>query len=322
MKTPARLAIVIPAYKATFLRATLESIAAQTDRRFHVYIGDDASPGPIAGIASGFSNKMPVSYVRFGENLGGRSLVRHWERCLELSWEPWIWLFSDDDLMAPECVATFYRELEATGGDHDLYRFNTVSIDRDGKMLAQNTPHPRDETGADFLLARLRGGRNSTMQELIFSRAAWERVAGIPEFPLAWASDDAFIALLGSRKLIRTMDGPRVQWRLSGENISEKKSPLIADEKIRATRIFLDWAFQFLKNHVPSTGELSTAESNRLAEDWFFRQLVFMRNRLNWRRCLEIDELASTLWDRWKGYGFLKSLKFNVNLARSRVFDP
>lgn len=38
------LAIVIPYYKITFFEDTLESLAHQTDKRFKVYIGDDASP--------------------------------------------------------------------------------------------------------------------------------------------------------------------------------------------------------------------------------------------------------------------------------------
>ena len=45
------LAIVIPAYKAAFLGRTLASIAAQTDRHFVVYVGDDASPHDLADLA-------------------------------------------------------------------------------------------------------------------------------------------------------------------------------------------------------------------------------------------------------------------------------
>lgn len=37
------LAIIIPYYKFTFFEATLQSLANQTDQRFKVYIGDDAS---------------------------------------------------------------------------------------------------------------------------------------------------------------------------------------------------------------------------------------------------------------------------------------
>lgn len=38
------LAIVISAYKPDFLDQTLSSLAKQTDKRFSVYIGNDASP--------------------------------------------------------------------------------------------------------------------------------------------------------------------------------------------------------------------------------------------------------------------------------------
>jgi hypothetical protein len=37
------LAIVIPYYKIRFFEATLQSVAIQTDKRFKVYIGNDAS---------------------------------------------------------------------------------------------------------------------------------------------------------------------------------------------------------------------------------------------------------------------------------------
>ena len=38
------LAIVIPYYKYTFFEETLLSLQNQTNKKFNVYIGDDASP--------------------------------------------------------------------------------------------------------------------------------------------------------------------------------------------------------------------------------------------------------------------------------------
>src|SRR5690348_11740615 len=103
------LAIVIPAYKPDFLRAALDSIAAQTDRRFRVYIGDDCGPPAIAEASAELAKKgVDVVYHRFGDNLGGRSLPAQWNRCVGLSTEPWVWLFSDDDVMAPDCVAAIH----------------------------------------------------------------------------------------------------------------------------------------------------------------------------------------------------------------------
>ena len=99
-----KIAIVIPAYKCRFLRQTLDSIVVQTCRSFTVYIGDDASPERLDKIVESYQNKVNLVYHRFSENMGGKDLVAHWERCIQLSAEPFIWLFSDDDLMPADGV--------------------------------------------------------------------------------------------------------------------------------------------------------------------------------------------------------------------------
>ena len=50
-----QLAIIIPAYKETFLRKALESIASQTCKDFTLYIGDDCSPNDLKSIVSDFT---------------------------------------------------------------------------------------------------------------------------------------------------------------------------------------------------------------------------------------------------------------------------
>ena len=39
-----QLAIIIPYYKIDFFEETLQSVAAQTNKNFTLYIGNDASP--------------------------------------------------------------------------------------------------------------------------------------------------------------------------------------------------------------------------------------------------------------------------------------
>ena len=114
MSPEVQLAIVIPAYKAEFLEEALASLEAQTDRRFRVYVGDDASPGALEVICDRHRQQLDLSYHRFAENRGRDYLVDQWHRCIGLSSEPWIWLFSDDDVMEPGCVAAFYAALEET----------------------------------------------------------------------------------------------------------------------------------------------------------------------------------------------------------------
>ena len=59
-------------------------------------------------------------------NFGGHDLVAQWNRCIQLTQnEPWLWLFSDDDIMGPRCVEYF---------------FNTIAIDN-GDILAGSLPY-------------------------------------------------------------------------------------------------------------------------------------------------------------------------------------
>ena len=109
----AMLAIIIPAYKRRFLSRTLDSIAAQSCQDFTLYIGDDASPEDLYSIVQPFEGKLSLRYHHFDENLGGKDLVAHWERCLRMTQnEQWVLLFSDDDTMPPDAVERFYAKME------------------------------------------------------------------------------------------------------------------------------------------------------------------------------------------------------------------
>jgi glycosyltransferase involved in cell wall biosynthesis len=128
-----RLAIIIPAYKATFLSAALDSIAMQTCKDFTLYVGDDCSPEPIGNIVEQYRDKIELVYQRFNTNLGGKDLVAQWERCIAMSQdEPYIWLFSDDDVIESNCVEELFRQIENTKGVYNLYHFNVDVIDERG----------------------------------------------------------------------------------------------------------------------------------------------------------------------------------------------
>ncbi len=121
------LAIVISAYKGKFIRKTIESIAGQTNMKFRLYICDDASPDYLWKELAGIDlSTEQLVYNRFDSNLGGKSLTAQYHRCIDLCEEPWLWLFSDDDIMGPNCVETFYSALDKTNAEYDVYRFNTT----------------------------------------------------------------------------------------------------------------------------------------------------------------------------------------------------
>lgn len=248
-----KLAIVIPAYKSTFLRQTLESIAAQTDKRFTLYIGDDCSPSDLKSIVDEYTDRIHIIYHRFEENLGGRDLVAHWERCISLTInEPYIWLFSDDDTMDSNCVKSFYALTEDIK-KNSLIHFNVRIIDDLEKKVIQKIPSFKDRMSAgEFLEAKLCGNIISYVVEFIFSRDLYNKVGGFQNFDLAWGSDFmTWLKIASEAKYgiisISSNDG-YVNWRKSGENISPNNTRSILIRKINS---LIENAV-FLKNELKS----------------------------------------------------------------------
>ena len=104
------LGIIIPYYKLIFFESTLQSLANQTDKRFKVYIGNDASLEDCDELLKQFKGKFDFKYHRFENNLGGTNLTKQWERCIAFSeGEEWLMILGDDDVLEKDCVANFYK---------------------------------------------------------------------------------------------------------------------------------------------------------------------------------------------------------------------
>lgn len=231
------LAIVIPAYRARFLRRTLESLAAQTSKDFKVYIGDDASPDDLQTICGEFSDRLDLHYVRFDENLGGHDLVAQWRRCTEFAKEEWIWLFSDDDLMEPGCVEAFHN---AQKRGVNLFHFNVEVIDSEDRVIERSTFPPLMDEKA-FLKGRMRKGLRSYVVEYVFRRRAFEICGGYVDFDLAWNADDALWLRLAGYGGIHSIDGPRVHWRRSDSNITSVRDAATVLRKTDASIEYIKW---------------------------------------------------------------------------------
>jgi glycosyltransferase involved in cell wall biosynthesis len=267
-----QLAIVIPAYKARFLRQALESIARQTDKRFKVYVGDDASPDNIKAICDDFAHLFELVYTRFDENLGRNSLVAHWNRCIEASTEPWVWLFCDDDVMEPGCVEMFYKTIDRQQDQFNVLRFNTLTIDDENQIIRINPPHPLTESGIQFIYHRLKGERLSYVSEYIFSREAYLNNEGMVDFPLAWGSDDASWLAFSQNNGILTIQGTSVLWRRGAYNITPSGAKHQI-QRIEAAFRFVNWLDNFIKTHGTESQFVTRDMIKILSQNWFVGQL-------------------------------------------------
>jgi len=266
------LAVVVPAFKPDFFPQTLASVAAQTDRRFRLYVGVDGSVFDPAAEIGALAAGLDVVQRRFPKRLGPLGLSRHWQRCIEMTSEPWVWLFGDDDRMGAGCVADFHRALDLTRGGYDVYRFNCSVIDRNGALVGPHSLHPRVETAREFLLARLRRTHVSVMPVYVFARGAYEREGGLVHLPLAWNADDASCYRFARRTGVHTLDGGVVEWRLSDINLSSPRHPA-ASAKLRANLRFVRWIRSLI-----DAGELGETRQRRLevlgcTYSWFLGQL-------------------------------------------------
>lgn len=238
-----KLAIVIPAYKATFFRQTMESIASQSDKRFTLYIGDDSSPYAIKSIVDDFQDRIEIVYHRFEDNLGGKDLVAQWERCIALTnGEPYLWLFSDDDVMDFRCVENFY-DAANKNTEYDVFRFDVKVIDGKGKVL-RVSKYPEIIKSRELYLKKIRGSLECFVVEYIFKRDAYIREGGFVNFDLAWGSDLATWVKFGKETGILSLSNSCIYWRSSGENISTDYNPAILSRKISALVECLKWGYR------------------------------------------------------------------------------
>jgi glycosyltransferase involved in cell wall biosynthesis len=238
-----KLAIIIPAYKGDFLAQALACVVRQTDQRFNLYVFDDASPADIQGIARAALGARPFTFKRFEKNLGGTSLPRHWNRCVAETREPWLWLFSDDDLMDDGCVAAFHKFLETEEASADLLRFDGWLVDDADNVLGPHTFEPDSESWLEYAYGHLMGWRRLFMQQLVFRRSAFARMGGFLDLPAATATDDAALIALARQKPARRMPGvnAKAYWRASLKNITPDRSLKRRKEKFRAVILFLTW---------------------------------------------------------------------------------
>lgn len=236
-----KLAVVIPVYKPDFLAKVLACVTRQTDQRFNLYICDDASPADIQGIARSALGNRPYYFKRFANNLGGSSLAKQWDRCVAESCKPWVWLFSDDDLMGDACVAAIYKFLETEEDSADILRFDGWVVDEDDRITGPNAFESDRESWLEYAYGHLMGWRRLFMQQLVFRRSAYQQMGGFLDLPLAFATDDAAMIALARQKPVRQISGAGVYWRCSEKNITPDRNFLKRREKFRAVLLFLCW---------------------------------------------------------------------------------
>lgn len=278
------LAIVIPAYKSTFLQTALDSIAVQTCKDFTLYIGDDCSPNNIGEIVDKYKYKIDIVYKRFDTNLGGKDLVAQWERCIAMSHdEPYIWLFSDDDVMDTNCVEMFYETIKQNP-NAGLLRFNINKINDASQLVSSFKSWPKYCSTKEYIDGKLGAkGYISFVVEFIVRRDIYTKCGGFENFDLAWGSDFiSWVKFSDAANGIVTIDNAKVNWRESDENISPNKNPEIIYRKLKSVILYTKWISDY-------------ARGKNYGNRWFYSKYALgeLKRNKNILSKTKLDELVA-----------------------------
>ncbi|GLB52042.1 glycosyl transferase [Neptunitalea chrysea] len=211
------LAIVIPYFKIKYFKHTLDSLLIQTDKKFVVYIGDDGSPENPEALLNQYEGRINYVYHRFKENMGQNSLVKHWERCLDLvDNENWVMILGDDDVLERNVVSEFYiNSKEIQKHNVSVVRYSSIKINHFGDEISKVYHHKSIEEAKEILFT----GKRNSLSEYIFNYPCLLK-KGFRDFPLAWYSDVLAVLEISEFGNIFSINSAILKIRISKESIS------------------------------------------------------------------------------------------------------
>lgn len=247
------LAIVIPYYKITFFETTLQSLANQTDKRFKVYIGDDASMENPASLLEKYKNQFDFVYEKFEVNLGGISLVKQWEQCIAMiEDEEWLMILGDDDYLSDNVVQEFYKQFEEFQTICNVVRYATIVLDEQNNSKSEIFRHPLLEFGLEYFIRKIKGGTRNSMSEFIFKKEAYSKFRFV-NYPSAFYSDDRAMLDFSNDKPIYTINNATVFVRISDYSVSGGQN---GEDLIKAEFYFLKYIYDYKLQYFKKTEKI------------------------------------------------------------------
>lgn len=238
-----KLAIIIPYYKLTFFRETLESLKNQTDKRFHVYIGNDASRENPEELLKEFMGDFKFTYQEFKKNIGASSLTQQWDRCINMMKdEEWFMILGDDDYLGINVVEEFYKDIEYINVNHNVVRFSLQVVDEASLVISEICINPIIEKPFDAHFKKVSGEVIGSLSEYIFRKSAYLKFR-FKEYDLAWGSDNRAVIDFSEKKTIYSINEAFVSFRISKSNITGSGDVEIKNRSLARQRrdLFADY---------------------------------------------------------------------------------
>ena len=238
---------LLPAYESAFLKEALISIKQQVYSDFHCLVSDDCSPEPIKSIFDSIVGRdSRFEYRRNEENIGGKSLISHWQLLVEMCKTEFFIMASDDDIYEPEYLQQIDK-LTSKYPDVNLFRSRVKIINEKEEVYWQEPIFEEKLDQLHFFRYVYPSCFAYCEAAYCYRTYAFREKGGYYEAPLAWHSDNATHILMAENGCAFTKE-VLFGFRVSGESISGSNSQKNAALKVEATFLFWDWIRQLVKN--------------------------------------------------------------------------
>lgn len=256
-----KYSFVLPAYKATFLRESIDSILNQTYKDFELIIVNDASPEDLNSIVNSYNDERIQFYVN-EKNIGGTDLVAQWNHCTTYATGDYLILASDDDVYHPQYLEKI-DTLTDKYPEVNVFCPQVQYVNSDGELIKGGVKkYPRQDedylSQLEFTFLRFKGEVPSGIPYYIFKRDKLIDIGGFVNFPTAWFSDDATIIRMAKDGLVIHPE-TLFSFRHSTLNISCMQNTYhMMAQKLLATDSFYWWYLAELKTMKAETVMLSS----------------------------------------------------------------
>lgn len=255
---------LLPAYKVRYFEEALVSIKNQTFKDFKVIVSDDCSPEDLKSVFDKVVGDDPRFVFRRNEvNMGGKSLVSHWNLLVDLCDTEFLIMASDDDVYESDylekidCLTNKYSDV-------DLFRGRTKIINEKDELQLNDQLYPEIIDQAHFFSVCFSNCFISCEANYCYRTSVLKSKGGFIDFPSAWFSDDATHIMMASNGCANTSE---VVFGFRNSTVSISNSwynSRDAEKKVEACLLFANWIAEYKSNIVegPEKMLLSSALTN------------------------------------------------------------
>lgn len=231
---------LLPAYKLRFFEKAICSIRNQNYKDFKCIVSNDCSSENLKNVFDRtVGDDSRFVYRCNEENMGGKSLVSHWNLLVDLCDTEYLIMASDDDVYESE----FLQEIDAL-----VIKYPTIDIFRakarrteDGVDVLSDGDIPELLSQADFLEYFGEKTMVHCLANYVFRTSALQSMDKFPDFPKAAKSDSAAAIYLSKNGIASTKD-ILFTFRMSHENLSSVNGyDKNLQKTVEANLMFVDW---------------------------------------------------------------------------------